>query len=334
MAVVTQNSVTESLGRVLSTSTRAVVRKLQDAAFGSRATWNTIYKNMRREDLGTSNDLQVPLLLAKPGKADSFRDDDTTSTAFVDVVTAMTFTVQDYIYNATYTWRDMMKANGNTGFDDLVKREVGIGMDDLTDRLNADCSADGTGNGTTRLVGSAAFADDGNTTGNYGNVSRASNSNHRNVSTDNSNTTGDVLEDIRTSYTSASSGGDEPDYIFSGRTARNVYESKLMTTNYWESTTIAGGPGNARHKALQYGSANWIVDEDFGNWGGGTNVNVLMVNSKYLNLRVRAGVDFLVQETRYTASGQQVFVVPILFSGILYADQLRSHAVIFNMAAA
>ncbi len=334
MAVVTPQSETKVLGRVLSATAHKYVNEIRDSAFENHATWGTIAgaPGVRQSWMGGAK-IQAPVNLVVQGTAGSYQGYDTFDTTPSNTRTAALFDSKESIASIVVSQRDLDNMRSPEAVANLLQVETDLQMQELLRDLNLQAMNDGTGNSSKDIGGILAFAPEDPTSDTYGGISSSSNSNWRNQYLDNGNSTADTLADMRTVYTNCTFGSRRPNFIITSRTVRNVYESKLTATLRVDPLVISDNKeGNARVERLRFGAAQIVVDGDFVAGSNGTTNWLAMLNTDSLKLYTKQGADFSVGEFT-SPQNQTVLVAPIRWHGALVCTERRLNGNLFDISA-
>ena len=218
---------------------------------------------------------------------------------------------------------------GNAGAD-LLEERAKEAVEHHMDQFNGTNGLMGDGTVANAITGVKSILDTTPSTGTYGGVSRT-NTNWRNIATDNSNTTADVLEDLRTCHTSLTWGKEGPDLVVTNRTGRNVYESKLTGTLRLDPMLIAqagrSAKGDAGLAALSYKGIPMITDPDFSLIDGSS--NWWFFNTKYLLWRPHTETNFRKLPVKL-AEDQPIYKSAILTHVAFLCTSLRHQGMVHN----
>jgi len=343
MADVVQGTQTINYGRVATLVTYQVMPDIADNVFGTNRTLELMENMARDYDWDGGQKLQIPLMLANPGKATSFAGTEDVQSTPDKPWTAGFASASSYGREVSVIQDDLDDVRGSSrGMKTLMTRLLMVAVKDIRDRMNKDLWRDGTTKSTDYPGFAAAIASDpsGDT---YLEVASASNTTWQNVTVDNGNSSADILLDLNNAKTNATFGSDKPTVLISGRTERDAFHGKLIATLRADPIVIArGGAGDPRIEELEFGDARFLVDENRVAYGGGTNLTVAGLNMRHW-YRSYKPTDFgspvpgfanLRMSEWSRVRGSAVFTTLLRWRGTFFTDARRKHFVVFGLAAA
>lgn len=347
MAIVTPTSETISYDRTLSLTTHEVMPDIYDNVFGTNETLRVMNELVRKYEWNSGNNtLQVPLLLANPGKAQAYGAFGVLNNSPDKAWTAARWDASQIGRGCRIAQLDIDAVQGSpAAMQGLVSESLMVVVKDMADYLNKTLWRDGTTNAGDFPGFAAAVASDP-TADTYGQVPSASNTSWQNAATENNNVSADILKDLRTSKTAATFGREKPTVFLTGRTERNGLEGKLTATIRVDPIVMArGGAGSGHIEELQFGEARVLVDENRVTYGGGTGNLVVMINPNAWRRAPRPsdfghavnsqvpGADGMRVDDFQRLPGQTVYECVMRWLGLYFTNMRRWNAVTFDLAA-
>jgi len=323
---------TRELRRVASLALDMYVKSVIDQVFETNAVWGTLTKRRNARKVWTGGArIGQPVRLDLPSNVGSYRGYDVLDNTPQDTRTVGLWETSEYYAAVTVSFRDMDLINGESAVVNFLQEESQQALEGIADLMNKHLWLDGSGNSGKDLEGFALNVPGDPTTGSYGGISRA-NTAWRNKFLDGGGNAANIIANLRTLTTQATSGTDAPDVIFTNRAGRDAYEALLVATLETDPVVLGASAqtGDGSIPNLRYRGAEIVVDENATPYGSTPgNSTFVGLNTKYTSLYTHRNRDMKMGELK-EPERQTVLTGFVTWHGQYIVTQPRRQFVLFN----
>ena len=319
----------DNYDQILSTSLSYYRKTLQDVILKMSAFWVTISGKGKKREIDGGVKIVVPLMYGKNTTVKSFDGYDT-----VDI------TPQEGIGNAKFEWKQIAgsiiitkkerRQNSGVGrIIDLFASKVKQLELSLTEEMNTQVFADGTGNGGKNIAGLALYVADLPTSGVVGEIDRAAKDWWRNKynASDLSTavwggTTDTALTAIGQMYRDVSKGNEHPDLLLMTSALFGKYEGTCQPMMRFTDNRLA----DLGFENLKYKGAVMMFDDLC------PAKHLYFLNTNHFEWTVDSESNFVNTPLEHLPQQPQVDVSYVLAMGNLVIDNCARQGVITNIA--
>lgn len=288
---------------ILSTTLNAYRPKLEENIFRANPLWAWLMGKGRKKMQTGGVKIVVPLLYAKNTTAGSYSGYDILDTTPQEGITAAEYNWKQYSSSITISRKEeRQNAESDTRVLNLLQSKIMQSEESLRELLDehaflSDAAA------TKNLTGLALAVD---STGTYGNINRATDSWWAAKETASGSFAAQGLDDMRTMYNDCSKGNIHPDFILTGQTEFEYYESTLQPQQRFTDTKML----DAGFQNLKFKAATMMFDLYC------QSGVMYFLNSEFLEMYVESGTD-LITTPFVKPENQDAKVAQILWMGNL-----------------
>jgi hypothetical protein len=268
---------------LLTTTLSAYRKKLEDNIFKANPLFYWLDKGGRKKKQDGGFQILVPLMYGKNSTAKSYGKYDTLDT-----------TPQDGMTNAIYPWKhesvsisisrpEERQNSGAARILSLLEGKISQAENSLIEEVNRQLFLDGTGNGGLDVYGLALLIEEGSAWGTLAGIDSNVETWWRNIWTNSGSFATQGINDMRTTYNSASKGNQHPDLILTTQAAFEFYEKVLAANERFTDTTS----GDAGFQNLKFKASVMMYDAYC------TSGYMYFVNSEFMDWWVDTETDFV-----------------------------------------
>lgn len=217
---------------------------VRDNVYNDGSMWNQMFKRFRKQELAGANEFYWPLDLDEMTGEASYRGADPLSTTQPDTVTAAKVATSEMARQVVISERQTDLVRGERAVLAVMLQQQQKAARQLVKDMDVYLMGDGTDNDSKRPLGLKIWVASDPTSATYapGDLSQANNTNHRNQTKDNSNTSGNVLSDLIGAVSASQDGDAGPTWAVGNRAFRNKLEALIGGTgSFYHNPIVQGG---------------------------------------------------------------------------------------------
>ncbi len=238
----------------------------------------------------------------------------------------------DVFSAAEYDWRqaavnvswsgleNRIQNSGDAAAIKLVASRIKNAEKTMANNISIGIYSDGTGSGGRQIDGLQNQVADSPSTGIVGGINRANFAfwQNQNVTITSTDSTTELVADMRTLWMACSRGTDQPDLIVTGATLYDLFWADLQGIQRVTSATV----GPKGFSSLEYRGVPVVLDGGQAtgaalDWGGGiAATRMYFLNTEYLFWSVHSETNMVPMDQKVSLN-QDATVVPLLFAGNL-----------------
>lgn len=272
----------DNFDAILSTTLKKYTPKLEDNVFQDLPLLNMFQRADHIVKIDGGEQIVEPLLYAQNDTAGSYSGYDSIDTTPQEGITSAAYDWKQFAATVAIAGIEEIKNNGTSKIIDLLEAKINQAEMSISDSLNKQLFADGTGNSSKDFAGLKTYVPADPTTGSPGGINRATSGNEWWRNYTEATAAALTIGYMSTAYNSVSKGKDVPTNGFTTQLLFEKYESLLQPALRFSDNATA----DAGFQNLLYKSMPVVFDRAC------TAGYFYLLNVKYLKLKVHTGTWF------------------------------------------